>query len=191
MTRHRGSGNCPPVNAGCVSPPPVKDATCVRLPIFQIRPALLLLAGLAACSTHGVFLYPPQVRGNLVDSEALQEIVAGTSTRADVTSLLGTPTTKATFDDSTWVYIGAMTRPQIAGTQNVLSQQVVTITFDGRGTVTAVNTRTDADSVPVDVVDRATPSPGTDASFIQQLLGNIGKFGPGGPPIGTNAPGNY
>lgn len=163
----------------------------MRLPSFPPPSALLLLAGLAACSTHGVFRYPPQSRGNLVDPDRLQEIVVGTTTRADVASLLGSPTAKATFDDTTWVYIGAVSRPEIAGTQNLLEQQTVTVSFDARGTVTAVNTRTDADSVPVDVVSRTTPSPGTEASFLQQLLGNIGKFGPGGNQATTITPGNY
>ena len=32
------------------------------------------------------------------------------------------------------------------------------------------------DSIPVSIVARTTPSPGTEASFLQQLLGNIGRF---------------
>jgi len=35
------------------------------------------------------------------------------------------------------------------------------------------------------VVSRATPSPGSEASFIQQLLGNVGKFSTGGVPGGS------
>jgi hypothetical protein len=42
-----------------------------------------------------------------------------------------------------------------------------------------VQTKTEADSVAVSVVSRATKSPGTEATFMQQLLGNIGRFGPG------------
>jgi hypothetical protein len=32
------------------------------------------------------------------------------------------------------------------------------------------------EAVPVSIVARSTPSPGTEASFLQQLLGNIGRF---------------
>jgi hypothetical protein len=39
----------------------------------------------------------------------------------------------------------------------------------------------------VRVVSRATPAPGTNPSVLQQLLGNIGKFGPGGSPGGGDA----
>ena len=34
------------------------------------------------------------------------------------------------------------------------------------------------DALPVNVVARATPSPGSNASFMQQLLGNVGRFNP-------------
>ena len=47
------------------------------------------------------------------------------------------------------------------------------------------------DALPVSVVSRTTPSPGTEASFLQQLLGNIGRFNPAGgatPGIGGGAP---
>ena len=42
----------------------------------------------------------------------------------------------------------------------------------------------------------ATPSPGSEASFFQQLFGNVGKFTPAGLPgglgsaTGANAPGS-
>ena len=35
--------------------------------------------------------------------------------------------------------------------------------------------------MPVEIVSRTTPSPGNDVSFLQQLLGNVGRFNPGGP----------
>jgi hypothetical protein len=53
------------------------------------------------------------------------------------------------------------------------------ISFDTKGVVAGVQTKTGDDAVPVCVVSRTTQSPGTDATFLQQLLGNIGRFGPG------------
>jgi hypothetical protein len=35
-----------------------------------------------------------------------------------------------------------------------------------------------ADALPVRVIARTTPSPGTEANFFQQLFSNIGKFVP-------------
>ena len=145
-------------------------------PLRQLALAVVVLATLAGCDTVDFFSYPPQVRGNRVDPEVMAQLVPGTSTRQDVTALIGSPTIKATFDDNTWIYISEITKPVIAGTQGVEDQQVYALTFDDKGILTAVKKRTQDDSLPVDVVSRTTPSPGTEASWLQQLLGNVGKF---------------
>ena len=142
-----------------------------------------MAAMLAVClsvTACGWLLPPPQTRGNKVDAEQLKELVPGTSTKADVTALIGSPTQRATFDENSWLYITEVTRPRIARTLGVLDQAVVVLTFDDRGILTGVKTVTKDDAVPVSVATRTTPSPGTEASFMQQLLGNIGKFNPAG-----------
>jgi outer membrane protein assembly factor BamE (lipoprotein component of BamABCDE complex) len=159
---------------------------------------LLLAASLTACDSLPSFMsFPPQVRGNKVDSDVLAQLVPGTSTRADVTALIGSPTTKATFDDNTWIYIGEVTKPVIAATNEVLDQQVVLLTFDDGGVLRGIARRSQGDAVPVAVVSRATPAPGNEASFMQQLLGNVGKFSPSptdngrGKQGGATNPGNF
>jgi outer membrane protein assembly factor BamE (lipoprotein component of BamABCDE complex) len=148
--------------------------------------ALCLL--LAGC---GWLAPPPTPRGNHVDADQLKELVPGTSTRADVTALIGSPTARATFDDNTWIYISEMTQPRIGRTLGVLDQNVVVLTFNDQGVLSKVETRNQGDSLPVTVVARTTPSPGTEASFFQQLFGNIGRFNAGGSPqaSGLNAGG--
>lgn len=142
-------------------------------------PFLLALALLAGCS---VVEAPSQVRGNMVDADQLKELVPGTSTRADVSSLLGSPTAKATFDDNTWIYIGEMTRPRVGRTLGLERQAVVELTFDQAGVLRDVKRLNDKDAKPVQMASGATPSPGSEASFLQQLLGNVGRFGAGGLP---------
>ena len=138
---------------------------------------LALCLSLTAC---GWILPPPQTRGNKVDAEQLKELVPGTSTKADVTALIGSPTQKATFDENSWLYITETTRPRVGRTPGVLDQGVVVLSFDDRGVLANVKTVTKDDAVPVAVAARTTPSPGTEASFMQQLLGNIGRFNPAG-----------
>jgi outer membrane protein assembly factor BamE (lipoprotein component of BamABCDE complex) len=143
-------------------------------------PAMLGLA-VAGCDLPAFMSFPLQVRGNHVDADQLKELTPGTTTRADVSSLLGSPTAKATFDDNTWIYVSQLTKPIIGGTQAVESQKVVVLTFDQGGILRNVETKTQDDSKPVAVVSRTTPSPGSEASFMQQLLGNVGKFSPVAP----------
>ncbi len=147
-------------------------------PLLTLLGATLLVAG---CS---FFKAPDVVRGNRVDAYRLQELVPGTSTQADVTALIGSPTAKATFDPNTWLYISEDTRIRIARTPGVDNQNVVILTFDDSGVLRDIRKLDQKDELPATVVARTTPSPGTEASFMQQLLGNVGRFSPVAPSGG-------
>ncbi|HUB43950.1 MAG TPA: outer membrane protein assembly factor BamE [Acetobacteraceae bacterium] len=144
----------------------------------------LLLAG---C---GWLAPPPIVRGNHPEADQLKELVPGTSTKQDVTSLLGSPTAHATFDDNTWLYIGERTQKRVGQVPAVLTQKVVVMTFNDAGVLQHIDARDQADAMPVSVVAQTTPSPGTEANFFQELFGNIGRFVPvaSGPSGGGGAP---
>jgi outer membrane protein assembly factor BamE (lipoprotein component of BamABCDE complex) len=140
---------------------------------------------LSSCSW---LMPPPQVRGNKVDPESLKELVPGTSTKADVSAIIGSPTARDSFDENTWLYIGEMTQERIGRTLGELDQNVVVLNFNDKGVLANVHTLDKEDALPVAVIARTTPSPGTEASFMQQLLGNIGRFNPAGVGA-TGAPG--
>jgi outer membrane protein assembly factor BamE (lipoprotein component of BamABCDE complex) len=151
----------------------------------------VLLAACLFVSACSWLAPPPVMRGNKVDPESLKELTPGTSTKADVTAVIGSPTATATFDDNTWLYISEVTQTRVGRTLGELDQHVVVMTFDGQGVLKEINRKGMDDSLPVTVIARTTPSPGTEASFLQQLLGNIGKFVPGGgssPGVGGGAP---
>jgi outer membrane protein assembly factor BamE (lipoprotein component of BamABCDE complex) len=145
-----------------------------------VLPSIILVACLVlgGCS---FFEAKPQLRGNHVDADQLKELVPGTTTRADVTALIGSPTARATFDDNTWLYVSEVTRRRIARTDGVLSQKVVVLSFNDQGVLQDVKQVNQDEAVPVSIVARSTPSPGTEASFLQQLFGNIGRFNAIGP----------
>jgi outer membrane protein assembly factor BamE (lipoprotein component of BamABCDE complex) len=156
--------------------------------LFRCRFPFVLLLGCLLVGACSFFQATPQVRGNKVDPEALKELVPGTSTRADVTSLIGSPTATGTFDDNTWLYISEVTRPRIAQVQGVLNQNVVVLSFNGQGVLQDVKRVDQDDSIPVSVVARTTPSPGTEATFLQQVFGNIGRFNAIGQGQSTGGP---
>ncbi len=159
------------------------DATSRLDPSVRVLFVLLLLS-VSACDALDA---PRQLRGNHVDADQLKELVPGTSTRADATSLLGSPTTRAAFDDNTWVYISETTRTRVGRSPGVLAQDVVVLTFDQAGVLRDVKHLDQADRKDVSIVSRTTPSPGSEASFLQQLLGNVGKFSAGGATGGSRA----
>jgi outer membrane protein assembly factor BamE (lipoprotein component of BamABCDE complex) len=117
-------------------------------------------------------------RGNILDPERLTQIQAGTSTREDVATKLGTPTQVSTFDDKTWYYIGRQTEQYSFLDPEVLKQKAVEIKFDDNGTVTSVNDLDLSHAQDVDAVSRKTPTYGNDNTLIQQLIGNLGHVSP-------------
>ena len=131
-------------------------------------------------SSCGWLMPPPQLRGNKVDPESLKELVPGTSTKADVSAVIGSPTARDTFNDNTWLYVSEVTQQRIGRVLGEINQNVVVLNFDDRGVLKTINKLDAADALPVTVIARTTPSPGTEASFMQQLLGNIGRFNPTG-----------
>ena len=143
--------------------------------------AAAFLLGLPACS---VVSTPETFRGNKVDADQLKELVVGTSTKADATSLIGSPTARASFDDNRWLYISETTHPRIGRTPGILTQGVTELQFDQAGVLRGVKQFGPDDRRPVDVATRSTPSPGSEASFMQQLLGNVGKFSTGAAGLG-------
>ena len=156
------------------------------MPKKSRRLMLIACLLLSSCS----WLMPaPQLRGNKVDPESLKELVPGTSTKADVSAVIGSPTARDTFDDNTWLYISEVTQERIGRTLGELNQDVVVVNFDDKGVLTNVHKLDKADALPVTVIARTTPSPGTEASFMQQLLGNIGRFNPAGGLVPTGGPG--
>jgi outer membrane protein assembly factor BamE (lipoprotein component of BamABCDE complex) len=150
----------------------------------MVRPPLLLcvatlvgvLTLLGGCSMTTPFSAPERPRGNRVDAYRLAELVPGTSTQADVTALIGSPTAKASFDSNTWLYISELTQTRIGRTPGVDDQNVVALNFDDGGVLRGIKKVGQQDALSVPVVARSTPSPGTSASFMQQLFGNIGRF---------------
>ncbi|MEJ0049153.1 MAG: outer membrane protein assembly factor BamE [Rhodospirillales bacterium] len=123
-------------------------------------------------------------RGAMVEEEALKQLVPGTSTRADATSLLGSPTSRATFDDNTWIYITQITSTRIGRTPGVTMQRVLVLNFEPNGTLKSLRQLDRDDGKQIAMAPGATPSPGSEASFMQQLLGNVGRFTPAGLPGG-------
>jgi outer membrane protein assembly factor BamE (lipoprotein component of BamABCDE complex) len=162
----------------------------------SVRPAGLMLGMALVLAGCGWLAPAPTVRGIHVDPDAVKQLVPGTSTKADVTSLIGSPTAHATFDDNTWLYIGERTQPRIGQTLAVLTQQVVVLKFNDQGVLQHIEYKDKDNSLPVTVIARTTPSPGTEANFFQQLFGNIGRFTPGetggaAAGVGAGAPAPY
>ena len=140
------------------------------LPVLAPLVAAVAIAALGACSPR------VDVRGNLPDSEIVDTIKVGQSTKDIVQELLGTPSTIATTDNEVWYYIGEKTETVAFFSPTVLDRKVLEIRFDENARVTQVARYGLEDGKDVSLVGRETPTRGKELGFVEQLIGNIGRF---------------
>jgi len=95
--------------------------------------ALLGLAATACAPTVAT-------RGNMTDPDAVASIRTGSTTRDQVASLLGTPTSVGTFDQNVWYYIGQKTEKTAFFKPEVLERRVVVVQFNDAGVVSDLKT---------------------------------------------------
>jgi outer membrane protein assembly factor BamE (lipoprotein component of BamABCDE complex) len=118
-----------------------------------------------------------KTRGNFLFEEDIRMIQPAISTKNDVLRVLGTPTTQAVFDQNTWYYVGLKTEKESFFDEKVVERQVFKLTFDDLGIVQTI-AEVESEAVDVPLTSRVTPTSGNEVTFLQQMLGNIGKFNP-------------
>jgi len=139
--------------------------------LFSLFVTISGAAAIASCSPS------VEQRGNLPSADKMSEIRAGSTTKEEVTKILGTPSSVSVFNnDKSWYYISRRTAQTAFFDPDVLDQQVYVVSFDDQGVVRGVDHKVLQDGVEVTPVARATPAPGRELSFLEQLLGNLGKF---------------
>ena len=128
-------------------------------------------------------------RGHLPEPDKVSQIHPGTTTRDQVVKLLGTPSSTGVFNDKSWYYISRKTKQVAFFNPDVLDQQVYVVNFNDQGVVQSVDHKDLKDGRDIAMAPGATPAPGRELSFIEQVLGNIGRFNkyesdqkPGAPP---------
>ena len=143
--------------------------------LFSLFTTISGIAIIAGCSAA------VEQRGNLPNPNKISEVHSGTTTKDEVTKLLGTPSSVSVFNnDKSWYYISRRTAQTAFFDPDVVDQQVYIVSFDDQGVVKAVDHKILQDGKEVSPVARATPAPGRELSFLEQLIGNLGKFSGGG-----------
>ena len=133
----------------------------------------LLAIGLGACVAS------VDQRGNLPEPEKIAQIQPGSTTRDQVVKILGTPSSTGIFNDKSWYYISRKTKRVAFFDPDVLDQQVYVVNFDGKGVVNSVDHKDLKDGRDIEPAPGATPAPGRELTFVEQVLGNIGRFNKG------------
>jgi len=141
--------------------------------------SLAIVIALAATGLGGCIATVDQ-RGNLPEPDKFAQIRPGTTTREQVVKILGTPSSTGVFNDKNWYYISRRTKQVAFFDPDVLDQQVYIVNFDATGVVRGVDHKDLKDGRDIDPAPGATPAPGRELTFLEQVLGNIGRFNKGG-----------
>ena len=145
-------------------------ATTYRLRGCALSVALLLLGGcVAQYSNHGYF--PPP--------EDLEQIDLG-DTRSTVEETLGPSSTGSVLDDGGIYYVRSRVRTRGMFEPEVIDRQVLAISFDRNDRVSNVELFGLEDGNVVPLSRRVTDTNIDTQTFWSQLIGNIGRIGPGG-----------
>ncbi|WP_300542887.1 outer membrane protein assembly factor BamE [Maricaulis sp.] len=131
---------------------------------------LACAAGVSACNpvlrSHG-YRYALQEEPNITPAEDTQDTVL---------ARLGNPSTRGTFEQDTWYYISS-TRESLAYLRPVTrDRRIIAVSFDDAGVVSAVNEYSLEDGRVVAYAGRETPTRGRELTFLEQVLGNVGRL---------------
>ncbi len=116
--------------------------------------------------------------GQIPDTDKLATIQPGVQTKAEVEKLIGSPSTQSTFGTTTWYYISKRTSQFAFFDPDTQEQKIIEISFDDSGKVSDVKQYNLADAQNVTPVGRTTPTKGKHLTFLDQMIGNMNKYGP-------------
>ncbi|MEM1398675.1 MAG: outer membrane protein assembly factor BamE [Pseudomonadota bacterium] len=117
-----------------------------------------------------------RTRGSLLTDDVVARVTVGQSTSDQVVSSLGPPSTVSTFSPNIWYYVGERTEKSAFFPPEVVERRVVRVVFDPAGRVESVDQLSLEDAQEILVVERETPTLGRQVTFMEQLLGNLGRF---------------
>jgi outer membrane protein assembly factor BamE (lipoprotein component of BamABCDE complex) len=162
---------------------------------------IVLLSAAALCTACNPVL---RTHGYVPTAEKPQAVNPDTDTKSSVLSRLGNPSVKSTFEedveDDVWYYINSVRQRYAYLRPQIEDRTITAIHFNPDGQVTKVAEYGLEDGIPVNYVDRKTPTRGRELSVLEQIFGTIGRLptdrltgqngpsggGGGGQPLGGN-----
>jgi outer membrane protein assembly factor BamE (lipoprotein component of BamABCDE complex) len=147
-------------------------------PARTMRIARLSYAAAAVTVVFSVACCSPDIeqRGDLPTRDQIAKIHPGKTTRDQVIDILGSPSSVGVFDPNTWYYISKRTSQTSFFLPRTTDQQVYIVDFNKDGVVAAVDHKGLKDAENIAPAPGATPAPGRELTFLEQVIGNLGRF---------------
>ena len=126
-------------------------------------------------------------QGYVVDTDLVNSVQPGVDNRQSVLQTLGKPTLAGQFDQGDWYYLARDSRNLAFRNPRANAQITLQISFDQKGTVTAIRRGGLEQVVSISPYGEKTPTLGRERGFFQDLFGNIGTVGAAGAGGGAGS----
>ncbi len=146
----------------------------VRRPALRL--AAVTLAALWSVALASGCSPELDTHGEVIEPDRLAQLQPGVQKKDDVAQILGSPSSTAVFDDEIWYYISDVVERYSVFDTVIKQRQVLTLHFDNDGVLTSLEEHGLDRGREIDLVERETPSFGESPNFVQQVIGNLGRF---------------
>ncbi len=150
--------------------------------VNRLKPATKSLVFVACLAAIGACTPIFKNHGYVPPAEDLAEIKVGVDTRDTVEEAIGAPGASGVARESGFYYVRSRVRHYGPKRPEVVSRELVAISFDQRGVVSNIERFGLEDGLVIPLERRVTDSNVQDKGFLRQLLGNIGNFNPANIP---------
>lgn len=152
-----------------------------------------LLAGASMAALLAGCQPTVSTHGHAIDPALLAQIKPGVTSRAEISRILGSPSTVGTFEKESWYYVSQRSEVTSFYQADITQQDVVRVSFDANGIVS------DVEAHGLELAQNVSPDPnrtrtmGNELTVVQQFIGNIGRFNTqqGPSAAAERAPGGF
>ncbi len=149
--------------------------------------AIILSAALLSSACNPIL----RTHGYVPTEDKPQAVNPDTDTKSSVLARLGNPSVKSTFeeelDEDVWYYVTSVRQRYAYLRPQIEDRTITAIHFNLDGQVSKVAEYGLEDGIPVNYVDRKTPTRGRELSALEQVFGTIGRL-PTDRLTGANGP---
>jgi len=137
--------------------------------------AAVLAASIVACA--------PVIdnRGYFFDDRSVDSIEKGVTSHTNIRDNFGSPTNISNINNQAYYYIYSRFVTESYRSPEEVERKVLAIYFDKVKTVRDVAVYGLEDGIIVPIVARTTKTQGSELTALQQIFGNLGRFGDGSP----------
>ena len=126
----------------------------------------------------GLLAFAPVIdnRGYVFDETLLPQLIVGTTSEAEIITIMGSPSTVSTLNSGAYYYISSRFITEAYRAPRETERRVLAIFLDEDKKIRDLGFYALEDGNIVAVVERTTETQGRELTFLQQIFGNLGRF---------------